>query len=113
MAGENNEWEVEPSREPQQISKNLSEIRVIYMDTESTLAKIAEVIRDVTQSGPVDIGRSTQAMDVRGWDSLSYTMILMRLEEVFKVTLPMERVLQLSNVGELTDLVGELHKRVR
>jgi len=30
------------------------------------------------------------------------------LEEVFKVTLPMERVLQLSNVGELTDLVGEL-----
>ena len=56
----------------------------------------------------VEITRATRAMDVRGWDSLSHTMVLMQLEDGFEIQLPMDRALRLGNVGEMVDLIAEL-----
>jgi len=47
-------------------------------------------------------------MDVRGWDSLSHTMILVALEDEFDLTFPTERVLAVGNVGQLMNLIAEL-----
>ena len=79
-----------------------------FMDKEAILKQAAQIIRETLQCGPETITRETQAMHVRGWDSLSHTMILMQLEDGFDVRLPMERVLRLSSVGDLVDLIGEL-----
>lgn len=78
------------------------------MKPDQILEDVGRIIRDTLQSGPVTITRNTQAMEVRGWDSLSHTMILMQLEDGFGVRLPMDRVLRLNTVGELADLIGEL-----
>jgi len=78
------------------------------MNNDEILQRCAALIRDTIQCGPVPIGRATRAMDVRGWDSLSHTMILMNLEDGFGVQLPMDRVLRLATVGDLVDLIAEV-----
>lgn len=78
------------------------------MTSDEILDQTALIIRDTIQSGPVPISRATRAMDVRGWDSLSHTMILMNLEDGFGIQLPMDRVLRLGTVGDLVDLIAEL-----
>jgi acyl carrier protein len=78
------------------------------MNSDEILYKVGETIRDVVQCGPVEISRTTQAMDVRGWDSLSQTIILLNIEDSFNIKIPMERALCLSNVGDLVDLIAEL-----
>lgn len=67
-----------------------------------------ETIQKALNAGDVLISRDTQAMDVRGWDSLSHTVVLMSLEDAFNCELPMERTFQLKNVGELVDLISEM-----
>jgi len=79
-----------------------------FMSPDDILQQSAVIIRDTIQCGPVPISRTTRAMDVRGWDSLSHTMILMNLEDGFGVQLPMDRVLRLGTVGDLVDLIAEL-----
>lgn len=74
----------------------------------TTLSRIANVIRATLHCGPVEIERSTRATDVRGWDSLSHTMILMAVEDAFDITLPEERIFGLNAVGDLVDLVDEV-----
>lgn len=78
------------------------------MEHERILEETSRIICDTLQCGPVTITRETQAMHVRGWDSLSHTMILLQLEDGFGVRLPMDRVLRLNTVGDLVDLIGEL-----
>ena len=78
------------------------------MNHEALLEQTGRIIRETIHCGPVPIGRDTRAMDVRGWDSLSHTMILMQLEDGFGVRLPLDRVLGLGTVGELVDLIAEL-----
>lgn len=77
------------------------------MNQDDILQKAGEIIRDTLQCGPVTITRATQAMEVRGWDSLSHTMILMQIEDGFGIRLPMERVFGLSSVGDLVALIDE------
>jgi len=78
------------------------------MDHDEILKQTGRIIRDTIRCGAVPITRDTRAMDVRGWDSLSHTMILMQLEDGLGVRLPMDRVLRLNTVGDLVDLIGEL-----
>lgn len=78
------------------------------MNPDEILNQAGRIIRDTVACGPVEITRATRAMDVRGWDSLSHTMILLQLEEGFNVRLPMDRVLRLKNVGDLVDLITQL-----
>lgn len=78
------------------------------MTSEQILEKIAQTIRGVLNSGPIPITRQTRALDVRGWDSLSHTVILLGLEEAFQCELPMDRLFQVKNVGDLADLVTEI-----
>ncbi|HRE04429.1 MAG TPA: acyl carrier protein [Opitutaceae bacterium] len=78
------------------------------METDAILLRTADIIRETVRCGPVAITRATRAMDVRGWDSLSHTMILIQLEDGFGVRLPMDRVLRLGTVGDLVDLIAEV-----
>lgn len=78
------------------------------MPASSTLERIAATIRDTLGCGPVEITRTSRAIDVRGWDSLSHTMILMAVEDAFGVTLPEDRIFGLGTVGDLVDLVDDV-----
>lgn len=78
------------------------------MDKEHILQETGRIIREALQCGPVAITRATQAMDVRGWDSLAHTMILIQLEDGFNIRLPMDRVFGLATVGDLVDVIDEM-----
>jgi acyl carrier protein len=54
------------------------------------------------------IDRDTTSADVAGWDSLSHSLLLMAIEDHFGIELPLDRVYEAANVGELVDLVAEL-----
>lgn len=54
------------------------------------------------------IDDATTSADIEGWDSLSHAMLIMGIEEEFKLTLPFDRIYQLDNVGALVRLIREL-----
>lgn len=53
------------------------------------------------------IGRHTVAADVKGWDSLGHTVLLIRISQALGVTFPESVAAEASNVGELIDLLRE------
>jgi acyl carrier protein len=77
------------------------------MHADKILATVAHTIQATLNTGPMAINRQTRALEVRGWDSLSHTLILASLEEAFQCQLPLERFFQAKNVGDLVDLLSE------
>lgn len=76
------------------------------MSHDELVARTGQLIRDTLGCGPVPITCSTRAADVRGWDSLSHTMVLLRIEDAFGIRLPLQRVLEITNVGDLVAVVA-------
>lgn len=74
----------------------------------SVLDRVADTVRDVFGCPDLDITRDTTALDVDGWDSLTHTILLLRLETSFEIRLPFERVATVANVGELADVIQSL-----
>ncbi|ATC64950.1 acyl carrier protein [Nibricoccus aquaticus] len=83
------------------------------MNSDEILARVSAIVSDALQSGPVVLTRDTKAMQVRGWDSLSHTIILIALEDAFACTLPVDRTLALKNVGDLVDLIADVTSQRR
>ena len=79
------------------------------MSEESTFTRVAEVIkRTFPGARSAVIGNETTSADVAGWDSLSYTFLIMNVESEFGIELPIDAAYRLANVGELVDLVQTL-----
>jgi acyl carrier protein len=79
---------------------------------DSTRDPVAKLVIDavVTTFRVTDaasISEQTTAHDVDGWDSLSHTMLLMKIEEALGCELPLERIYGAANVGELIDIAAE------
>ncbi len=76
------------------------------MSTEAVFDRVAAAVRETFHAGPhVQVSRSTTSLDIDGWDSLSHSILIMRVEEDFDIELPIERIYDLKDVGELADLV--------
>ncbi len=71
------------------------------------LEPLCAIIRSTFGQADAEITRETVALDIDGWDSLSHTFLVLAVEERFGVKLPSDRVFELSDVGELADLVAE------
>jgi len=76
------------------------------MQSDPVLPIVAEIIRRTFRCPNAAISRETTALDIDGWDSLSHTELMLELEERFGVELPAERMFELKDVGELTDLIA-------
>ncbi|HVA26691.1 MAG TPA: acyl carrier protein [Candidatus Baltobacteraceae bacterium] len=66
------------------------------------------IVRAFALRNGESIGRDTTSADVAGWDSLSHSLLLMAVEEQFAIDLPLDRVYEAQNVGELVDLIDEV-----
>jgi acyl carrier protein len=67
------------------------------------IASIVSVFRVTDGSKITEV---TTAADVDGWDSLSHTMLLMKLEDALGRQLPVAAMYSAANVGQLIDLVA-------
>ena len=74
----------------------------------STIAEIQSIMRDVFDEEELEISPETTAHDVEEWDSINYVRLIVAIEGQFGIRLPIEKVNDLRNVGELVVLVDEL-----
>ena len=56
---------------------------------------------------PEEIVEATVADDIPGWDSLSYTVFIMRLEETFDVEFDVAELSRFARVGDLFSTLVE------
>ena len=73
---------------------------------DSVFSRVAAVVGEVFGVDPASVTPDTFSEHIAGWDSLSYTMLLLRLEDEFAIEIPPEKALQLHNVGELATLIA-------
>lgn len=79
------------------------------MSGDDTQRRIAGVMAQVFRiPRGYEVGRSTTSSDIEGWDSLSHSVLIMKVEEEFGVELPLDRVYSLNDIGALVDLVDEI-----
>jgi acyl carrier protein len=76
--------------------------------SDELLPQVAAIIGETLMVDPKSIDRSTTAEDVNGWDSVTYTMLVMEIERHLNIQLPMDQIFDLANVGELVDLVASV-----
>lgn len=69
------------------------------------------MIADQFRIHPGSVTADTSAMDVSGWDSMTHTLLLMQIEEVFRVRLDEAEGFQAANVGELSKIVDRALSR--
>jgi acyl carrier protein len=73
---------------------------------DSILAIMRETLKGARNL--TSISRSSTANDVPGWDSLSHAILILNIESEFNIELPLEKTLELQNVGDLADLIHQL-----
>lgn len=71
-----------------------------------TLEILTQVIRETFDEPAAFVNRETIAYDIPGWDSLSHTLLMLTIEERFKIKLKPETIYE--NVGELVDIIDKL-----
>lgn len=75
------------------------------------LETVIQVIAKHFRTDPASITAATTALEVKGWDSLNHTLLLMRLEQVFQVRIEAHAAFQAANVGELAALIEAAPRR--
>lgn len=71
----------------------------------STLNRIADIIREVTQNPETDITEITTASHVDGWDSLSHIYIIAEIEDAFGIRMTAQEGGSAKTVGDLVTIV--------
>lgn len=76
------------------------------IDEDEVLGRVVEAIRTTFNVPPnIPIAADATSADVLGWDSLSHTMLIMKVEDEFGIELPLDELDGLGNVGALVALV--------
>ena len=77
------------------------------MENDEIMARVAAIIRRQFSTAEASVSRETTALDVDGWDSLSHTILMVKIEKEFAVRFSSEELFSLRNVGELVDLIRQ------
>jgi acyl carrier protein len=71
------------------------------------LSRVTMVVRKTFHVGDATpVVRDTTSADIAGWDSLAHSVLIMAIEDEFSVELPDDKIFELKDVGELTNLVA-------
>jgi len=68
--------------------------------------QLTQVFRNVFQNNSIEITRSTTAVDIDQWDSITHLDLITATEEAFKIEITGFDVMGLKNVGDLLDLIA-------
>ncbi len=62
---------------------------------------LTEVFRSVFEDNSIILKPEMTANDVEGWDSLSHVLLILAIENCFKIKFNHKELLTLKNVGDL------------
>ena len=79
------------------------------MSRERTEAAVRTVIAETFGCDPARLTRTTTADDIDGWDSLSQTILMVRLGRALGLSIP-ESAAEAADVGELVDALDALRQ---
>jgi len=71
------------------------------------MAKLQEIMRDTFDNESIVLKPEMTAADVEEWDSMNHVRLIVAVEEELEIELPMERISELRNVGELVQVIAE------
>jgi acyl carrier protein len=71
-----------------------------------TINDFRVLLEDVLDQSGLVIVPETTAEDVEGWDSLTHARLLVRIEQRYRIDLPIDDVGKAKNVGELLTIVN-------
>lgn len=80
------------------------------MDRDCAFELVAEAIAKEFGVDKSSVKAETVSADVAGWDSFSHGMLILTLEDRLNTVLPVDRLLEAANVGELVDIVERVAK---
>lgn len=76
-------------------------------DTE-VFERVRALVAETFNCSVSDIDRTTTADDVSGWDSLSHTILMIRLQTALGIKIPEQTAAEAETVGELSDQLAEI-----
>ncbi|MCI6639878.1 MAG: acyl carrier protein [Pygmaiobacter massiliensis] len=78
------------------------------MDKQQIFDAVSEIFRTVFDDEELVISRETTSEDIEDWDSLEQINLLVAMEKRFSIKFKLEDVKNLSNVGDMLDLIERL-----
>ena len=75
------------------------------MTREEIFERMNKVFREVFDNDELTVSEKTTASDVAGWDSLMHVTLISEVEDEFDVHFAMKEIADISNVGEMVDLI--------
>lgn len=77
------------------------------MNQTEILSQITDVFREILDEDALVLEASTTAQDVEDWDSLTHIVLVVGIEERFKIKFGSKEILAWKNVGEMCASVSE------
>lgn len=77
------------------------------MSDQDLIARVDGVFRKVFKNEAIAVRHETTAKDIAGWDSITHLDIISGMEEEFDVEITGFEVMNMSNVGDLYDLLTQ------
>lgn len=75
------------------------------MEREELVTKLKEILVEILKHDDFEMRDDLTAAQVEGWDSLSHAMIIMGIEDNFKVKFSLREINKLSDMGSLISLI--------
>lgn len=69
--------------------------------------KLIEIFREIFDDETLIINDKTTAKDIEEWDSFQQINLIVSIEEIFQVDIPLKKVNQMENVGQMIDYIYE------
>lgn len=78
------------------------------MTREEVYERLNQVFRDVFDDETIEVYDETTADDIDGWDSFEHINLMVSVEDEFSFKIPMGKVVEMKNVGEMVDIILKL-----
>lgn len=78
------------------------------MTREEVFERLNKVFQDVFDDEMIVVHEETTADDIDDWDSFEHINLVVAVEEEFSFKIPMGKVVNMKNVGEMVDVILEL-----
>ena len=75
------------------------------MTSEEIHSRLQTIFRDVFDDDAIAITRATHAGDIPDWDSLAQINLVVAIEKEFGITMSLQDLATLTNVGDMIDLI--------
>ena len=80
------------------------------MTREAVYERLTEVFRRIFDDDGIVIEDTTTASDIEDWDSFEHINLIVAVETEFSFKMPMGKVVNMKNVGEMVDIILEMGK---